>query len=126
LLCHPDSPPMVDQAVEALVCWLAPTPLQVNGRYLLKHTTRVTRVLVRELQYRLDVNTMQQEAGATTLGLNDIGRVALRTTTPLIYDTYARNRGMGSFILIDETSNQTLAAGMLLDSATTQAGRVSA
>ncbi len=114
LLCHPDSPPTVSQVVDALVCWLAPTPLQPNGRYLLKHTTRTTRALVAGLQYRLDVNTAQPDPTDTTLGLNDVGRLALRTTTPLLYDAYARNRATGSFILIDEPTNQTVAAGMLL------------
>jgi bifunctional enzyme CysN/CysC len=115
LLCHPESPPTVSQTVEALACWLAPMPLQPDGRYLLKHTTRTTRALVAGVQYRLDVNTAQPDSAATTLGLNDIGRLALRTTTPLLYDAYARNRATGSFILIDEPTNQTVAAGMLLD-----------
>jgi bifunctional enzyme CysN/CysC len=115
LLCHPDSPPTVSQTVEALVCWLAPTPVQAAGRYLLKHTTRTTRALVAGLRYRLDVNSAQPDPTATTLGLNDVGRLTLRTTTPLLYDPYARNRATGSFILIDEASNHTVAAGMLLD-----------
>jgi bifunctional enzyme CysN/CysC len=104
----------MSQAVEAVVCWLAPTPLQVGGRYPLKHTTRTTRALVGALHYRLDVNTAQADATAATLGLNDVGRVSLRTTTPLLYDPYARHRATGSFILIDEASNLTVAAGMLL------------
>jgi bifunctional enzyme CysN/CysC len=114
LICQPASPPTVSQSVEALVCWLAPTPLQANGRYLLKHTTRTTRALVSALHYRLDVNTAQPDPTATTLALNDVGRVTLRTTTPLLYDAYARHRATGSFILIDEPTNLTVAAGMLL------------
>jgi bifunctional enzyme CysN/CysC len=115
LLCHVDSPPTVGQRLEALVCWLAPRALQPRGRYLLKHTTRMTRAVVDDLRYRVDVNSLRPENEAPTLGLNDIGRVALRTTSPLTYDGYSRNRAMGSFILIDEASNQTVAAGMLLD-----------
>jgi bifunctional enzyme CysN/CysC len=115
LLCHPDSPPTVGQAVEALVCWLAPTPLQPQGRFLLKHTTRTTRALVGAVHYRLDVNTAQPDPTAATLGLNDVGRLSLRTTTPLIYDAYARNRATGSFILVDEATNYTVGAGMLVD-----------
>ena len=71
--------------------------------------------MVGELCERIDVNTLQPDLEATSLGLNDIGRVTLRTTTPLLYDPYARNRTTGSFILIDEATNQTVAAGMLLD-----------
>jgi bifunctional enzyme CysN/CysC len=115
LLCHPDQPPLVGQDLEAYLCWLAPTPLQPNGRYALKHTTRAARAVVKSLRYRVDVNTLARDTTATTLGLNDIGRVALRTTTPLPYDAYAHNRATGSFILIDEATNHTVAAGMLLD-----------
>ena len=103
------------QSLDALVCWLAPSALQPRGRYLLKHTTRTTRAVIDDLRYRVDVNSLEPETDAPTLGLNDIGRVALRTTAPLTYDAYARNRATGSFILIDEASNQTVAAGMLLD-----------
>jgi bifunctional enzyme CysN/CysC len=115
LLCHVADQPTVAQDLDALLCWLAPAPLQPHGRYLLKHTTRTARALVQDVRYRMDVNTFQPDSTAPTLRLNDIGRVALRTTTPLLYDAYARNRTTGSFILIDESSNQTVAAGMLLD-----------
>jgi sulfate adenylyltransferase subunit 1 (EFTu-like GTPase family) len=88
-------------------------PLAPKGRYALKHTTRWTRAIVTELVERLDVHTGERVPGASQLGLNDLGRIRLRTTAPLAYDAYARNRTTGSFILVDEASNETVAAGML-------------
>jgi bifunctional enzyme CysN/CysC len=114
MLCPVDNQPAVSQTIEAMLCWLAPAPLVLGGRYVIKHTTRSARALVRELQYRVDVNTLAEDATATTLALNEIGRVTLRTTAPLFYDPYRRNRATGSFILIDEHTNQTVAAGMIL------------
>jgi sulfate adenylyltransferase subunit 1 (EFTu-like GTPase family) len=89
-------------------------PLQPRGRYALKHTTRWARAVVTDLLYRLDVNTTHRDETVTQLGLNDLGRIRLRTTTPLVYDPYRRNRTTGSFILVDEATNATVAAGMLL------------
>jgi sulfate adenylyltransferase subunit 1 (EFTu-like GTPase family) len=97
-----------------MVCWMADKPLSAKGRYALKHTTRWTRAVVTELLYRLDVNTGHRDEAARELRLNDLGRIRLRTTTPILYDPYRRNRVTGSFILVDEVSNATLAAGMLL------------
>jgi bifunctional enzyme CysN/CysC len=84
-----------------------------RGRYVLKHTTRTARVIVDELEHRIDVNTLGHEP-ASQLGLNEIGRVRLRCSSPLIVDPYTRNRTTGSFILIDEATNDTVAAGMVL------------
>ena len=78
------------------------------------HTTRSARALIKDLQYRLDVNTLHREDGAANLGLNDIGRVTLRTTQPLFFDEYRRNRTTGSFILIDEVTMATVGAGMII------------
>ena len=97
-----------------MVCWMSDRPLSPKGRYALKHTTRWTRAIVTELAYRLDVNTGDEQAGAAQLALNDIGRIKLRTTTPVVHDAYADNRQTGSFILVDEATNATVAAGMLL------------
>ena len=96
-----------------MVCWMAERPLAAGGRYALKHTTRTTRAVVSELTYRLDV-TSGREGAATQLALNDLGRIKLRTMQPLVFDPYATNRTTGSFVLIDETTNATVAAGMLL------------
>jgi sulfate adenylyltransferase subunit 1 (EFTu-like GTPase family) len=114
LLCHPDNRPTAGQDLSARICWMSDRPLEARGRYALKHTTRWTRAIVEELLYRIDVNTGQRDWKATSLGPNDLGRVRLRTTTPIFYDPYATNHTTGSFILVDEATNATVAAGMLL------------
>lgn len=107
--------PNVGQDIEAMVCWMGETPaLRPGMKLAIKHTTRWARTIVKEIQYRLDINTLHREEGAGELNLNEIGRISLRTTQPLLYDDYRRNRTTGSFILVDEANNNTLGAGMIL------------
>ena len=107
--------PHVGQDIEATVCWMSEsTWLREGAKLAIKHTTRWARALVKDLQYQLDINTLHRHEDAVGLSLNEIGRVTLRTTQPLFYDEYRRNRATGSFILVDETSNTTVGAGMLL------------
>jgi bifunctional enzyme CysN/CysC len=113
MICRINNQPVVGQDIDAMLCWLSPTPMNPNGRYVVKHTTRTAKALIRGLQYRVDVNTLHRDTSATFLGLNEIGRVSIRTTTPIVYDPYSQNRNTGSFILIDEATNATVAAGML-------------
>jgi sulfate adenylyltransferase subunit 1 (EFTu-like GTPase family) len=113
-LAGPARRPLVSQDLSARICWMSDRPLVARGRYALKHTTRWTRAIVDELLYGIDVNTGQRDWKATELGVNGLGRVRIRTTTPLVYDPYAENRTTGSFILVDEGTNATVAAGMLL------------
>jgi bifunctional enzyme CysN/CysC len=97
-----------------MVCWLtSESQLRPGARYTIQHTTRSTRAVVRELDYRLDVNTLHRDEEADHLGLNEIGRVRLRTQQPLLFDAYRRSRDTGSFILVDEATNNTVAAGMI-------------
>jgi bifunctional enzyme CysN/CysC len=96
-----------------MVCWMTEEPLAAGRKLAIKHTTRTGRALVKDLQYRLDVNTLHRDEHAGQLGLNDIGRVRLRTTVPLFADEYRRNRSTGGFILIDEMTNRTVGAGMI-------------
>ncbi len=114
MLCRPNNRAVVGQDLDAMVCWMTDQPLAPRGRYALKHTTRWTRAVVGDVLYRLDVNTGHRDEATKQLGLNDLGRVKLRTTSPLLYDAYRRNRATGSFILVDEATNNTVAAGMLL------------
>ncbi len=114
LLCRPNNQPAVAQDLDAMICWMTDRPLEPKGRYALKHTTRWSRAIVTDVLYRLDVNTGHRDEHADKLGLNDLGRIRLRTTSPIIYDAYKRNRTTGSFILVDETTNATVGAGMLL------------
>jgi len=114
LLCRPHNQPLVTQDVEAMVCWMdSAAQLRPGQKLAVKHTTRNARALVKDLRYRLDVNTLHRDDQATHLGLNEIGRVRLRTTQPLLCDPYSRNRTTGGFILIDEATNRTVGAGMI-------------
>jgi bifunctional enzyme CysN/CysC len=118
LICRPHNAPAVTQDIEAMVCWMDETrPLTVGGKYAIKHTTRAARAVVRGLQYRLDVNSLHRDDSATQLTLNEIGRIRLRTTVPLLADEYRRNRTTGGFILIDETTNRTVGAAMIIETA---------
>ncbi|WP_246371524.1 elongation factor 1-alpha C-terminal domain-related protein [Nocardioides pelophilus] len=102
------------QDIDAMVCWMTTTPLKPRQKLAIKHTTRTGRALVKDIQYRLDVNTRHRDQETKELGVNEIGRVQLRTTVPLLSDPYAKNRATGSFILIDEATGVTVGAGMIL------------
>jgi sulfate adenylyltransferase large subunit len=106
-------PPVAARELAAMVCWMSEQPLREGARLAIKHTTRTARVIVSELEHKIDVNTLRQ-VDAPELALNEIGRVRLRASAPLMIDPYARNRTTGSFILIDEATNDTVAAGMVL------------
>ncbi len=114
LICRPHNQPHVSQDIDAMVCWLHSSTLRPGSRYTIQHTTRSARAVVNDLAYRLDVNTLHRDESAEQLSLNEIGRVSLRTTAPLFYDEYRRNRATGSFILVDEATHATVAAGMLV------------
>jgi bifunctional enzyme CysN/CysC len=114
LFCVANNQPLVSQELTALICWMAEAPLRVGQRLAIKHTTRWARALVQKVNFRRDVNTLDHDEAASELELNDIGGITIKTTEPLFVDTYARNRTTGSFILVDEVTNVTVAAGMLV------------
>ncbi len=115
MICRTNNRPTVGQDLEAMVCWMSEAmPLTPRMKLGIKHTTRSARAMVTDLHYRLDVNTLHRDEVAPSLGLNEIGRVGLRVTQPLFVDEYRRNRETGSFILIDEATNSTVGAGMVL------------
>jgi sulfate adenylyltransferase large subunit len=117
-ICRAEQAPTVARELEADVCWMSEQPLRAGGRYLIKHTTRNASAIVDGLRDRVDVHTLERATEPPAeLELNDIGRVRLRTGTPLVFDPYQRNRRTGSFILIDEASNETVGAGMIAASA---------
>nr|WP_090341000.1 sulfate adenylyltransferase subunit CysN [Mycolicibacterium malmesburyense]CRL70701.1 sulfate adenylyltransferase, large subunit [Mycolicibacterium malmesburyense] len=119
LIARLNNQPRVAQEFDATVCWMADGSALEPGRdYLIKHTTRTTRARVTALDYRLDVNTLHRDKEATALKLNELGRISLRTQTPLLLDEYSRNATTGSFILIDPHTNGTVAAGMILPQVT--------
>ncbi|MGI8904606.1 MAG: sulfate adenylyltransferase subunit 1 [Solirubrobacteraceae bacterium] len=113
MIVQADDPPPCARELDAIVCWMSEEPLRPRSRYSIKHTTQTARAVVSELEHRIDVNTLGR-LDADQLALNEIGRVRLRCSAPLMADPYARNRTTGSFILIDEDSNDTVAAGMVL------------
>ncbi len=118
LICRPHNQPQVTQDLEARVCWMdEQTVLRPGMKVRVKHTTRQARAVVKDLLYRLDVNSLHRDESAGQLQLNEIGRISMRTQQPLFVDDYGRNRTTGGFILIDEASNRTVAAGMVVSGA---------
>ena len=100
--------------ISAMICWMNPKPMQLQGRYALKNTTRDVKCLIQDIDYVLNISTLEQISGTTVVKMNDIARVRLRTTKALFFDPYTTNRITGSIILIDEASNETVAAGMIV------------
>jgi bifunctional enzyme CysN/CysC len=105
--------PSVTRQIEADICWMTDDPLVARGRYVVRHTTREVRAIVDSVVHKIDLHTLEPDASATQLELNDIGAVQLRLSAPLVVDDYRRNRETGAFILIDEATNATVAAGMI-------------
>jgi len=116
-ICRPEQAPTVARELEADVCWMTDKPLCEGGRYVLKHTTREVTAIVEELRDHVDVHTLERAGAPAELALNDIGRIRLRTSAPLVFDPYESNRRTGSFILIDEASNNTVGAGLVVAAA---------
>ncbi|MFO1418830.1 MAG: GTP-binding protein [Methylotetracoccus sp.] len=114
MLVSDDIPPLVTQDIDALVCWLSEDNLTPQRKYSVKHTSRTVRALFKELHYRVDVNTLEHLEGPYTLHMNDIARVKLRLQQPVFVDPYAENRITGSFIVIDDTTNNTVGAGVIV------------
>jgi sulfate adenylyltransferase subunit 1 (EFTu-like GTPase family) len=112
-ICRPEQAPTVARELEADVCWMTDQPLRQGGRYIVKHTTREVTAIVDELCDHVDVHTLERAGAPQELALNDIGRIRLRTSAPLVFDSYESNRRTGNFILIDEASNDTVGAGLI-------------
>jgi sulfate adenylyltransferase subunit 1 len=115
MIVKPNSPPTPTQDVEAMICWFSSEKkLAGRGKFLLRHTGKEVKAMVREVKYKVDINTLHKIEDDLEFSLNDIGRITLRTSAPINADPYKKNRHTGSFILIDEHSNETVAAGMIL------------
>ena len=114
MIVQNENKPESTQDLEVMICWLNEKNLQLNGKYMLKHTTRDVRCIVKEIQYKMNISTLEKIETDKNVGLNDIARIKLRTTAPLFTDKYDRNRITGSLILIDEATNVTLGAGMIV------------
>ncbi len=114
MIVRPNNQPDSSQDHELMVCWMSQTPLQLNGKYAVKHTTRDARCVVKDIRYKVDINTLHRIEDDKSIGMNDIARITIRTTVPLFTDRYQRNRLTGSVILIDEGTNETVGACMIL------------
>jgi bifunctional enzyme CysN/CysC len=119
MICRPHNQPQVARDIDAIVCWMSETPVRAGARLLVKQTTRTAPVVLEEILHQIDVDSLHRDESAEDLGLNEIGRVRLRTGEPLVFDPYARNRATGSFILIDEATNDTVGGGMIIGAAAT-------
>lgn len=102
------------QEFDVMVCWLSERPMQVGGKYALKHTSRDARCIIKDVKYKMNINTLHKIEDDKAIGLNDIGRITLRTTVPIFLDGYRKNRNTGSMILIDEATNNTVGACMVV------------
>lgn len=115
MIVRENNQPHVSQDVDVMVCWFNPKNLIPNGKYAIKHTSNDVRCVIKEVKYKVNINTLHRIEDDKTVKMNDIARISLRTTKPLLYDKYARNRFTGSLIIIDEATNETVGAGMIIE-----------
>ena len=115
MLVRENNMPKQSQDIDAMICWMGEKSLSLQSKYSIKHTSKEVRCVIKEVKYKMDINTLSRLPEEKEIKMNDIGRISLRTTSPLFYDSYRRNRITGSFILIDEVTNITVGAGMILD-----------
>jgi len=108
-----DNLPITNNETNAIICWFNERPLQLSGKYLLKHTTNDVKCIIKEIQFKMDINSMENDAFDKHIGMNDIASIRIKTTKPIFFDSYNINRITGSFILIDEATNETMGAGMI-------------
>ncbi len=114
MLVRETNAPESTQDVELMICWMNQKPLQPNGKYAVKHTSNEVRCIVKEIQYKVDINNLHRLEDDKEVNMNDVARIRLRTTAPLFIDKYNRNRNTGSLIMIDEATNETVGAGMII------------
>jgi sulfate adenylyltransferase subunit 1 len=114
MIVRTNNQPEVTQDLDMMISWFSQTPLQPNGKYTIMHTTQEARCVVKDIQYRLDINTLHRDLENKTIKMNDIARIVVRTTKPLFVDEYRKNRITGSVILVDERTNNTVGAGMII------------
>ncbi len=114
MIVRENNVPTVEQEFDVMLCWMNEKKMVSRGKYILRHTSRECKCIIKEAKYKLNINTLQRITDDVEIGLNDIGRVTIRTTVPLFFDSYRKNRITGSIILIDEATNETIAAGMIV------------
>ena len=114
MLVRENNKPNISQDIQLMICWMNEKNMVLNGKYTIRHTSQTARCIIKDIKYKIDINTLHRIEKEKQLGLNDIGRISIRTTKPLFFDSYTRNRNTGSVILIDEATNETVAAGMII------------
>ncbi len=114
MIVRENNKPAISQDIDLRICWFNEKPLQLRGKYEIRHTTQTARCIVQEVQYKMDVNTLHRNLDDKVIRMNDIARISIRTTKPLFVDAYSKNRNTGSVLLVDEGSNETVAAGMII------------
>jgi sulfate adenylyltransferase subunit 1 len=114
MLVRENNQPITSKDIDIMICWLNEKKLVLGGKYAIKHTTQDGRCVIKDIQYKININTLHRMEDDKEIGLNDIGRITIRTTRPLFYDNYRKNRHTGSMILIDEATNETVGAGMII------------
>ena len=114
MLVRENNKPTIDQDIDVMICWMNEKQMIPKGKYTIRHTSQTARCIIKEVKYKMDINTLHRMEHEKEIGLNDIGRITIRTTKPLFFDSYRRNRNTGSIILVDEATNETVAAGMVI------------
>ena len=113
MIVRENNKPTIAQELDIMICWMNQKKMILKGKYTLRHTSQTVRCIIQEVKYKMDINSLHRIEDEHEIGLNDIGRITIRTTRPLFFDRYNRNRNTGSVILIDEATNETVAAGMI-------------
>jgi sulfate adenylyltransferase subunit 1 len=114
MLVRENNQPNSEQEIDLMVCWMNKKQLLLRGKYTIRHTSQTARCIIKEIKYKIDINSLHRIEDSKEIGLNDIGRISIKTTKPLFFDKYSRNRNTGSVILIDEATNETVGAGMII------------
>jgi sulfate adenylyltransferase subunit 1 len=114
IIAKPNNHPQSEQDIDLMLCWMNQKPVNLNSKFFVRHTTREVKGVLKEIQYKLDISSLHRVENATQLVMNDIARVKIRTAQPLFFDGYRKNRITGSVILVDEGTNETVAAGMIV------------
>jgi sulfate adenylyltransferase subunit 1 len=114
MLVRENNQPNISKEIDIMICWMNEKKLIPRGKYSIRHTTQTARCIINEVKYKIDINSLHRNEDDKEIGLNDIGRILIKTTSPLFFDSYRRNRNTGSIILVDEATNETVAAGMII------------
>ncbi len=114
MLVRKNNKPTVEQNIDLMICWMHEKKMMIGGKYTIRHTSQTARCVIKEVNYKMDINTLHRLEEDKEISINDIGRITIRTTQPLFFDSYKRNRNTGSIILVDEATNETVAAGMII------------